>query len=127
MVTPKTDITQSVGRILRVKHNNPIIVDIIDGHDLFQKQWIQRRRFYKKCNYRIRQIDSQKYKGMDIDWSTDETWKRVFEPKDSTGSKKTCANALSDDSDGDHMNTIEDSDEPRKCMIDMSMFEGMDE
>lgn len=122
MVTPKTDITQSVGRILRVKHENPIIVDIIDGHDLFQNQWTQRRRFYKKCNYRIRQIDSQKYTGMDIDWATDQTWKRVFEPKDSNGTKKSC-NGLSDDSDGDHLNTIENSDEPRKCMIDTSMFE----
>jgi len=123
MVTPKTDITQSVGRILRVKHENPIIVDIIDGHDLFQNQWTQRRRFYKKCNYRIRQIDSQKYEGMDIDWSTDQTWKRVFEPKDGASKKSTCANGLSDDSDGDHVNTIENSDEPRKCMIDTSMFE----
>jgi superfamily II DNA or RNA helicase len=123
MVTPKTDITQSVGRILRVKHENPIIVDIIDGHDLFQNQWTQRRRFYKKCNYRIRQIDSQKYAGMDIDWSTDQTWKRVFEPKDSNVNKKNNTNGLSDDSDGDHVNTIENSDEPRKCMIDTSMFE----
>ena len=53
MVTPKTDITQSVGRILRVKHDKPIIVDLIDQHDPFQKQWIQRRRYYKKCNYKI--------------------------------------------------------------------------
>jgi superfamily II DNA or RNA helicase len=126
MVTPKTDITQSVGRILRVKHENPIIVDIIDGHDLFQNQWTQRKRFYKKCNYRIRQIDSQKYEGMEIDWATDQTWKRVFEPKNSNGNKNNSTNGLSDDSDGDHVNTIENSDEPRKCMIDTSMFEGMD-
>ena len=126
MVTPKTDITQSVGRILRVKHENPIIVDIIDGHDLFQNQWTQRKRFYKKCNYRIRQIDSQKYAGMDIDWTTDQTWKRVFEPKDSSGAKNACTNGMFDGSDDDHVNTIEYSDEPRKCMIDTSMFEGMD-
>jgi superfamily II DNA or RNA helicase len=80
MVTPKTDITQSVGRILRVKHENPIIVDIVDKHDVFQNQWAQRRRFYKKANYRIRYIDSSRYAGMSIDWSTDATWKRVFEP-----------------------------------------------
>ena len=52
MATPKTDITQSVGRILRMKHENPVIVDIVDGHDCFQNQWKQRKRFYKKCNYR---------------------------------------------------------------------------
>lgn len=81
MVTPKTDITQSVGRILRVKHENPIIVDIVDSHDLFQNQWKQRRTFYKKSNYRIRQTDSNKYTNMCLDWKTDKTWTRVFEPK----------------------------------------------
>jgi superfamily II DNA or RNA helicase len=80
MVTPKTDIVQSVGRILRVKHENPIIVDIIDHHDIFQNQWTQRKRFYKKCNYRIRQLDSKAYTNMSIDWDIDKTWKRVFEP-----------------------------------------------
>jgi superfamily II DNA or RNA helicase len=84
MVTPKTDITQSVGRILRVKHENPIIVDIVDKHDVFQNQWAQRRRYYKKCNYRIRYIDSNKYTNMSIDWNADTTWKRVYEPKDSS-------------------------------------------
>ena len=39
MATPKTDITQSVGRILRVRHNNPIVVDVIDRHEIFQNQW----------------------------------------------------------------------------------------
>jgi len=82
MVTPKTDIVQSVGRILRVKHENPIIVDIVDKHEVFQNQWFQRRRFYKKCNYRIRYIDSGAYTNMSIDWTTDSKWKRVFEPKD---------------------------------------------
>ena len=77
MVTPKTDITQSVGRILRVKHEKPVIVDIIDKHEIFQNQWAQRRRFYKKCNYRIRQIDSKKYTNMMIDWEEDKTLKRV--------------------------------------------------
>jgi len=81
MITPKTDITQSVGRILRVKHENPIIVDIVDSHDLFQNQWKQRRVFYKKSNYRIRQIDSRKYTNMSLDWDNDKTWTHVFEPK----------------------------------------------
>jgi superfamily II DNA or RNA helicase len=82
MVTPKTDITQSVGRILRVKHENPIIVDIIDTHSVFQKQWKQRERFYKKCNYRIRTTHSNIYSTMSIDWDRDMSWKKVFEPKE---------------------------------------------
>ncbi len=48
MATPKTDVTQSIGRILRVKGNNPFVIDIIDSHELFQKQWIKRKRYYKK-------------------------------------------------------------------------------
>jgi superfamily II DNA or RNA helicase len=44
MVTPKTDITQSVGRILRVKHENPLIIDIIDSHDLFKRQWNKKKK-----------------------------------------------------------------------------------
>ena len=81
MATPKTDITQSVGRILRVRHDNPVVVDIVDRHEIFQNQWTKRRRFYKKCNYRIVATDSIRYKGMNIDWKTDKTWNRVFDPK----------------------------------------------
>ena len=42
MATPKSDITQSVGRILRVKHEKPIIIDMVDSHDVFQSQWLRR-------------------------------------------------------------------------------------
>mgnify|MGYP005698462625 FL=1 len=81
MATPKTDITQSVGRILRVRHDNPIVVDIVDRHEIFQNQWKQRRRFYKKCNYRIIGSDNMRYKGMNIDWKTDKTWAVIFDAK----------------------------------------------
>ena len=53
MATPKTDIEQAVGRILREKHGNPIVVDIIDQHTPFKNQWRKRRQFYKKQNYKI--------------------------------------------------------------------------
>jgi superfamily II DNA or RNA helicase len=89
MVTPKTDITQSVGRILRVKHDKPIIVDIIDSHDVFQNQWVQRRRYYKKCNYRILHIDSKKYTNMMLDWEEDKTWKIVYQPKNNDSVSKS--------------------------------------
>ena len=61
MATPKTDIEQSVGRILREKHSQPIVVDIIDSHDLFQKQWLKRKTFYKKQNYKIVYTTNTKY------------------------------------------------------------------
>lgn len=53
MATPKTDITQSVGRILRTKHSQPVVIDIIDKHDLFQRQWQKRKTYYHKQNYEI--------------------------------------------------------------------------
>jgi superfamily II DNA or RNA helicase len=61
MATPKTDIEQSVGRILREKHTSPIVVDIIDSHDLFQNQWRKRKTFYKKENYKIIYTNSTQY------------------------------------------------------------------
>jgi len=114
MVTPKTDIVQSVGRILRVKHENPIIVDIVDSHDVFQNQWNQRKRFYKKCNYRIRQIDSRVYAGMSIDWGGDKTWKRVFEPV-----AKQEASANSDDEECGAKQTLSE----KKCLIKFDTLE----
>ena len=112
MVTPKTDIIQSVGRILRVKHKNPIIVDIVDTHDNFQKQWFQRRRYYKKCDYRIRMIDSTKYTNMSIDWNNDTTWKRVYEPKNNNVEELN----ENDNDDDDDENTLQN----KKCLIDIS-------
>ena len=123
MVTPKTDITQSVGRILRMKHENPIIVDIVDGHDIFQNQWNQRKRFYKKCNYRIRQIDSDNYKSMTLDWNTDTTWKRVFDPK----KKMTeCLNNAEDSDDSNNGNNVLSkivNSKQSKCLLDVSKYD----
>lgn len=53
LATPKSDVVQSVGRILRVKDNNPIVVDIVDTHNIFQNQYQKRQAFYKKNNYKI--------------------------------------------------------------------------
>lgn len=70
MATPKTDIEQSVGRILREKHSRPVVVDIIDSHDLFQNQWRKRKTFYKKENYKIIHITSQQYSSDMSKWTT---------------------------------------------------------
>ena len=75
MITPMTNIEQSVGRILRQKHEfAPIVVDIIDSHDNFQRQWLKRKSFYKKQNYKIIQTNSLNY---DSDASK---WKVIYEP-----------------------------------------------
>ena len=75
MSTPMTKIEQSVGRILRQKHENPpIVVDIIDTHANFQNQWAKRRRFFKTQNYKIIQTTSSTY-------TTDiSKWKTTFAP-----------------------------------------------
>jgi superfamily II DNA or RNA helicase len=77
MATPKTDIEQSVGRILREKHSSPVVVDIVDSHDLFQNQWRKRKTFYKKENYKIIYTSSTNY--------TPDTskWLVVFNPNSS--------------------------------------------
>ena len=108
MATPKTDITQSVGRILRVKHANPIIVDIIDSHQLFQNQWKLRKRFYKKANYKIVTSTSKKY----TDMPTTE-WFKVFDPK----IKSADADADDDDENDIKKNATEFGG---KCCIDIS-------
>jgi superfamily II DNA or RNA helicase len=53
MATPKSDIQQSVGRILREKHEKHIVVDIVDSHACFKGQWAKRKAFYNKEKYRI--------------------------------------------------------------------------
>jgi hypothetical protein len=61
LATPKTDVVQAVGRILRVKHDRPLIVDIVDSHDMFKKQWYKRRAFYLKCKYRVMYTNNEGY------------------------------------------------------------------
>jgi superfamily II DNA or RNA helicase len=86
MATPKTDIEQSVGRILREKHSSPIVVDIIDTHDSFKNQWKKRKTFYKKENYKIIYTTSQIY--------TPDTnnWNIIFNPKQSVS--KICSKKM---------------------------------
>lgn len=84
MATPKTDIEQAVGRILRERHSSPIVIDIIDEHQPFKNQWAKRKIFYKKQNYKIIQTTN-------IDYDPDiRFWKHI-----STLNKKEkpCANS----------------------------------
>lgn len=60
LATPKTDITQAVGRILRVKHARPMVIDIVDRHDIFKRQWNKRRLFYQKNKYTIQYSEDYK-------------------------------------------------------------------
>jgi hypothetical protein len=61
LASPKSDIVQAVGRILREKHSNPLIIDIIDCHEVFQNQFKKRRAFYNQKNYRIFRTSNKNY------------------------------------------------------------------
>ena len=88
LASPKTDVCQSVGRILREKHSSPLVIDIIDEHDIFMSQWYKRRKYYKSQNYKILVCDNHEYiDGHNKDLSK---WKVSWEPKTSV-SKKTNA------------------------------------
>jgi len=60
LASPKSDVVQSVGRILREKANvrkfHPLVIDIKDTHPnlgIFDKQCEKRIKYYKKCNHVI--------------------------------------------------------------------------
>jgi len=53
MATSRSNIEQSIGRILRKKHERvkPLVVDIVDTFSSFMNQAYKRRRFYRKNLY----------------------------------------------------------------------------
>jgi superfamily II DNA or RNA helicase len=83
MATPKTDVRQAVGRILRQKHKEALVIDIVDSHGLFQRQWIKRKRYYKKANYKIVGIGSGDYQT--------KIWETIYEPKSKKNESKSMA------------------------------------
>ena len=62
LASPKSNIEQAVGRILRQEIKDrkfiPLVIDICDEFSLFAKQKIKRLNFYKKNNYNIAFYDS---------------------------------------------------------------------
>ena len=94
MATPKSDVCQSVGRILRSKHSNPLVIDIVDQHEVFKKQFDKRKTYYNKKEYII-----NKYIGFD-NYKND-----IF--TEIHKKKKTAKKTL--------------TDKKYKCLIDLSM------
>lgn len=101
MATPKTDVCQSVGRILRAKHTTPVVIDIIDAHDLFINQWQKRKTYYKKQNYKIIVTENSLY------YSDEKNgcWLTAYIPKPSK-SILSLINFDNDDEDEDATNDI---------------------
>lgn len=115
MASPKTDIEQSVGRILRTRGQNPIVVDIVDSHEYLKGQWLKRKAFYKKCNYKIFSIPSIKYDGFIIDWSKPSAWKLEYDPKvakaTSSLEKGKCLIKIKDQDEHEDKDEDEDKDD----------------
>jgi superfamily II DNA or RNA helicase len=93
MATPKTDVCQSVGRILRVKHTTPVVIDIIDAHDLFINQWQKRKAYYKKQNYKIIVTEN----GLYYSDEKNGCWSTAYNPKPN----KSILPVMNDDDDED--------------------------
>ena len=72
MATPKVDVRQSVGRILRQKHKQAIVVDIVDPHMLFQRHFGKRRTFYKKSKFKVMQTNMVGYQN--------DNWETIYDP-----------------------------------------------
>jgi len=114
MATPKTDIEQSVGRILREKHAhlNPLVIDIIDSHDLFKNQWNKRKTYYKKENYHILYTNSYDYTPNVSEWKIlNEPFKKHL----NNSKNKKCNKNLSDDEE--EPDTTKDDFSSGKCLL----------
>lgn len=57
LASPRKNVEQSTGRILRVQANKrvvaPLIIDIVDVHGVYRSQWRKRYIYYRKCKYTI--------------------------------------------------------------------------
>ena len=65
LATPKTDVIQACGRILRTggaRKFDPYILDIVDAFSVLPRQANQRRLFYKKSNFTIIEKKEEKKK-----------------------------------------------------------------
>lgn len=57
LASPRKRVEQSTGRILRQRPEErtlaPLIVDIVDIHDVYNNMWRKRLDYYKNCGYQI--------------------------------------------------------------------------
>jgi superfamily II DNA or RNA helicase len=62
LASPMTDIEQSIGRILREKHNSAMVFDVVDTHYNFNNMFRKRHKFYKNRNYNVIDLHKTKIK-----------------------------------------------------------------
>lgn len=102
LITPKTDIEQSVGRILRAKHaiSSPVIYDMSDTHSCFVRQLEKRKTYYRKQNYAIMTTSSTKYSPQDSCYVMESCTKKMVKNENNSckkvKNKKTKTQSSSD-------------------------------
>lgn len=109
LVTPRTDITQAVGRILRVKHKRPLVVDFVDTHKVFKNQWSKRRKFYEKNKYKTIYTDNKGY--------LKDIWNTIYDP---TNTAKKCKKLVKTNNPNTSVNNDLDGIPKGKCLINLS-------
>ena len=57
LASPRKNVEQSTGRILRTRVSErtviPVIVDIVDSHQMYRSQWKKRLTYYRTCTYTL--------------------------------------------------------------------------
>jgi len=87
--SPRSDIVQSIGRILRKKHaTNPICWDIVDDFSVFPNQYIKRRTHYRKMKYPIKIYNINDDIDSPIETMTDQFNQTPLEDTKKTRTKK---------------------------------------
>lgn len=115
--SPKSDLLQSLGRIMRIIHDNKYVYDITDSHSVFVTQSRKRNAIYRANGYLLYSAKSDAYRGRDTRWHT------VYIPKKQKDRMAHAAHAAgeekgegstipgTEDSDSDSNEEIVDEDE----------------
>lgn len=83
MITPKKDVRQAVGRVLR-SVGNKTVFDFIDVHSNFKKYWYDRKKWYHKQSFNITYCTKDNY--FKNEWSVIEN-KKTTKRKGKTSDK----------------------------------------
>lgn len=51
--TPRADVEQAMGRLMRGTMDNMVIVDVVDNHEYFWRLFYRRRKFYNDAMCRV--------------------------------------------------------------------------
>ena len=82
------------------------MIDIVDAHQVYQRQWSKRRKFYVKNNYKIITSNTNDY--LQNEWCDD------YIPTNKKGAKSNGAKSKSEDNKSNHDKS---SIQRGKCMV----------